>query len=651
MKRLAMLVLAATLAAPALAFASNSTEIAVDPPTATLATAITLKVNFESDFPQDASVSIGFPDAMRVPEKISNGLVLANALPVSNATIEGETLTFQIPEPQEQRRELIVRIPISAGFKNPLKAGNYQISVTVGDETSNGFFNVEKIVQDAPKVSVKPDRVGRRIGVTIQIPHPEGLVVQKDDMLDIVFPQEFIFPETIDADALFACNDKPPTVLTDNNSIKLSFARDIPQNEPLTIVIEPQFGIRSPLWPGNFSLVVAIPGKLEDTMSEVFQILPLSPTLTVIIDPPMPQSGWFSSIPTIQLVSSSKREIYYSWDYSPKEQYKEPIKPEAGIHVLTYAGRVENGGWEAELSETFRVDLDDPEFESLKTSANTEELTLTYKVVDTSQCISGVGDSEAKQTGFNTFEIELKLGAGSNNFVFWAEDVVGRRIESPHQIILDKTPPALTISTPAQASVVCGKEVTVTGKTESGAKVKINGNDVIPNSKGDFIGIIRPTEEGPIDINVSATDPAGNTNSVVIPIIYIRSTKIVMKLGSKQVQIAGKNKEIETAPYEKFGTAFFPITSIAGWLGYKVSTLDKKSYTLEDKEKNKVTFTLDSNVVQVEGKQGLYKRTLEMSPEISDGAVCVPVEFVDRGLGLETLSDSNTITILFCPKS
>lgn len=651
MKRLAMLALAVALAAPALAFASNSIEIAVDPPTATLSTAITLKVNFEADFPPDANVTIGFPETMRVPEKVSNGLVLANTLPVSNATLEAGALSFQIPEPQEQRRELVVRIPISAGFKNPLKAGSYQISVIVGDETSYGFFNVEKIVQDAPKVSVKPDRVGRRIGVTIQIPHPNGLIVQKDDMLDIVFPQEFIFPENIDSDALFACNDKPPTVLTDNNSIKLSFARDIPQNEPLTIVIEPQFGIRSPLWPGNFALVVAIPGKLEDTMSEVFQILPLTPTLSVIVDPPMPQSGWFSSIPAIQIVSSSKREIHYSWDYSTKTLYTEPIKPEAGIHVLTYAGRVENGGWEAELSETFRVDLDDPQFESLKTSANTETFKLSYKVNDTSQCVSGVGDQEAEQTGFNTFEIELKLGAGSNNFVFWAEDVVGRRIEFPHAIILDKTPPALTISSPAQASVVCGKEVTVTGKTEPETKIRINGNDVIPNSKGDFIGIIRPNEEGPVDINVSATDPAGNVNSVVIPIIYIRSTKIVMKLGSKQVQIAGKNKEIETVPYEKFGARFMPIPTIAGWLGYKMTTIDKKSYTLEDREKNKITFTLDSNMVQVEGKQGLYKRTLEMSPEISDGVVCVPVEFVDRGLGLETLSDSNSITILFCPKS
>jgi hypothetical protein len=651
MKRIVIVAAILSLAFPsALTFATTELNAVADPPTATLATSLTLTLTLDGDASESAECKVVFPNDMRVPEQIGDGIVTVNGLPAKDIKIEEKTVTFEIPEPQEDRKVINIVFPIPAGLKNPFRAGNYHIQASVGDQVAQGELEVSKMLQEAPKVSVVPDKVGRTIGVTIQILHPKELVITKDDTLNVEFPPEFLFPETFEPDDVLLCSQVPPAISTHNNLVSMIFPKDINPEEPVVIIFSAGFGIKSPLWPGNFQLTLGIPGKMEDTKSETFQIFALSPTLTLAVDPPIPESGWFSSVPTIQIASSAKREIFFSWDSGARTRYEEPITPESGIHVLSYVGKVENGGWESELFETFRIDLDEPVFDQIRSSINTEEFTLQYTVKDTSQCVSGIGDLEAKPVGFNRFEVDLKLEPGANDFVFWAQDVVGRHVEFTHQIIVDKTPPALTITSPSPATVVCGKEIIVSGKTEPDSQVRINGNTVVPNSKGDFIGVVKPNEEGPQDISVEAVDPAGNVNYKSVSILYIRSTRIVMTVGSRQVTVAGKNKEIEVAPYEKFGVIYIPIPAVSGWLGYKISTKDKKTWLLEDKQGTKISFGIGSNVVNIESKQGSYSRTLENNPEMTDGTLCVPVEFVDRGLGLETMIDTNTVTVLFCPR-
>lgn len=651
MKRILLLVLVATLVLPyTIAMAQPGVKITLEPATASLATNMSLEVALDEDVAKNQGITVTLPDQMRVPQEIADGIATVNSLPVKGIVVEDHVIKFTLPEPQEQRKSLIIIFPISVGIKNPLRTGSYNISVAIGEIIAWDSVQIEKILPHAPKVSIKPDKVGKTIGVTIQIPHPEGLEVVKDDPINVAFPSEFVFPKEVDPQEILICGSNPPVLLTDANMISMTFAKDVPAGEPITIVISSGFGMTSPLWPGDFSLVIGIPGKMEDTRSETFQIFALSPTLSLVIDPPMPESGWYPSIPTVQISSSAKREIYYSWDSQSRIRYEEPTKPEPGIHVLSYVGRVENGGWEAELFETFRVDIDEPQFEDIPDSYNNESMKLTYTVKDTSQCVSGVDDIESKQNGFNTFENDLTLKPGVNNFIFWVEDVVGRRIETSYQIILDKTPPALSVTSPAQTSVVCGKEITVTGKTESGCKVEINGNPVTPNSKGDFTGVVKPNDEGPIDVIVKSTDPAGNQTSQTISILYIRSTRIIMKLDSRQVTVAGKSKEIELAPYDKFGTIYFPLPLVAGWLGYEISHIDDKAWLLKDSFGMEITFAQDDNNVKVKTKHGSYTKTLDNSPELTRGVVCVPVEFVDKGLGLETMVETNSVTILFCPK-
>lgn len=630
--------------------AQPGVRLVLEPATASLGTNLTIELSLDNDIEKSQELAITLPGEMRVPQVMPDGMATVNSMPVKGIAIVDHTIRFALPEPQEQRKNLVIVFPVSAGLKNPLRAGAYNISVAMDNMIVWNSVQVERILPHAPKVSVKPDKVGKTIGVTIQILHPEGLVVSKDDALNVVFPPEFSFPKEIDPQEVKVCGLPPTALLTDSGTMTMVIAKDIPVSEPITVVIGSGFGLTSPLWPGNFSLVVGIPGKMEDTRSETFQIFALSPTLSLVIDPPMPQSGWYPTLPSIQIVSSAKREIYYSWDSQSRTAFSEPIKPETGIHVLSYVGRIENGGWETELFETFRIDLDEPAFIAMPGSYNNETMKMTYRVEDTSQCISGVGNLEAGKTGFNTFEIELDLKPGSNSFVFWAEDVVGRRIEKSHQIILDKTPPALTVITPAQTSVVCGKEISVTGKTEANCRIEVNGNTVLPNSKGDFTGVIKPVDEGPMDIIVTSTDPAGNQTTKTVSILYIKSTRISVKLDSRQATVAGKTKEIELAPYERFGTIYIPLPAIAGWLGYKISSIDGKSWLLEDNIGTRVSFALNDNNVSIKTKQGNFTKTLDNSPEIRDGIICVPVEFIDKGLGLETLVDSNLVTILFCPR-
>ncbi len=647
MKKLISILALAVIACPAHVCGATSIVAAAVPPTATLSSAIEITVSLDLPASENAPVEIVFSDQMRVPEEIKGGQITVSDMPVTNPKVEGPAVSFTLPEPQDDRQNLKIVIPQSCGVKNPFKAGFYQIKLQIGADEYNAPLEITRLMTEAPQVVIRPDKVGYQVGITIQMPHPEALQVASGDALTIVFPQEFILPDRVDPEFVSLSGKPIAAGSIGTGLLKLVYSSDVAKDVPLSVVLSPQFGIKSPLWPGEFTLKIAILGKMEETESAVFQVLPLSSTLSVAVEPPLPEDEWFSEKPEIQISSKAKREIYYFWDMAQKRFYEAPIIAPDGVHVLGVVGKAPSGGWESVKYRTFKVDIDPPVFASLTTMTNKEELELVYRVIDSSPCTSGIGNTEAALVSDNRFKVTLNLVMGPNDFVFWAKDSAGRQVEIKHTIILDQTPPALKITRPKPLSTACGKLIQVEGKTEPDCVVTINGINATINTNGEFLANIQPQNEGPLDINVASMDPAGNIAQKSVPVFYVESAKISFEAGTRSALFLGAPRDLETEAYEKEGAIFAPLPLIADALGYAIQG---DAFTLTDKfGARTVEFKVGSTKITVKDG-GVFESSLDAAPEVSNGTICVPSKFFEVGLGLKVQIEEKKVTIYFCPR-
>ncbi len=121
----------------------------------------------------------------------------------------------------------------------------------------------------------------------------------------------------------------------------------------------------------------------------------------------------------------------------------------------------------------------------------------------------------AAGTGFQT---ALELSEGVNVFVFRSRDRAGNANSTTITVLRDSTAPAIEISAPADEARFNTTCIVLTGKTESGASVKVNGL-AIQNDGGSFCAGLS-LREGTNTITVEAWDAllnhAGRTVTVFV---------------------------------------------------------------------------------------------------------------------------------------
>ncbi len=118
-----------------------------------------------------------------------------------------------------------------------------------------------------------------------------------------------------------------------------------------------------------------------------------------------------------------------------------------------------------------------------------------------------------------SFDVSIALSEGLNVIYVNATDAVGNQNDQIVQVVLDTTPPALTISFPADGTNVSQPNVMVSGTTEAGATVLVNGV-LASNGSADWAAIA-PLVQGPNLVIVAATDEAGNSVSQTVNVTYL----------------------------------------------------------------------------------------------------------------------------------
>ncbi len=650
---------------------ATESRVEINPSVASLQTSITINLRLEEPLDVSDTVLITFPPEMILPHEISDGLVTVDDVPSGEVTVdwENKTISLAIPAGTEINGSTVILIPLGCRIANPIAGGLYSLTVTVGETTQKLNFIVDSMLESAPAIFVSPDLVGKPISITIQLPRCDTLLIEEGDVIRVTFPVEFIMPEIPEIEHITVCGSPVPVVSLEEGIISLVAGTDVDADSPLIISIKSGFGIISPPWSDTFRLTVEVLGKLEETQTEVFQIRPLAPTVEISFTPHEPENGWFAEPPTVQLSSSVERVIYYSVSGSSTVEYEAPfVFEDEGVSVLGYVGKAVNGGWESVQKKTIQIDTQPPVLAELGDRAftNQSEYTLEFSVEDSSPCSCEVVNRKASEAdasvtpkvadplGGNHFSADIQLSPGRNDFVFSVTDSCGRLIEQVRSITLDTTPPPLIIDTPVRGDVICGKMVRVEGKTEPDSTITVSGNVANVDENGQFVAVSSPSEEGPVSIEVIAKDQAGNTNTMIVPIIYISGTSIVMKVDSTKATFANSERELAVAPFKHFETTYVPLEQMAKALDYELlpdGDTEGKWLLNDLKENRKVFFSVGESKAYIHRGSTVYDIGLTNPPRTKEGYVCVPLEFVGKLLGLSPVEYADgRIIIRFCPR-
>ncbi len=118
-----------------------------------------------------------------------------------------------------------------------------------------------------------------------------------------------------------------------------------------------------------------------------------------------------------------------------------------------------------------------------------------------------------------TFGQDVALSEGMNTIVIEAVDPVGNTNQITVDVVLDTTPPSLTITAPMDGSNVSEPSVLVQGTTDAGATVRVNGV-VASNGSANWSATV-VLSEGVNIVVVTAEDEVANSVMRTVSVEYI----------------------------------------------------------------------------------------------------------------------------------
>jgi hypothetical protein len=110
---------------------------------------------------------------------------------------------------------------------------------------------------------------------------------------------------------------------------------------------------------------------------------------------------------------------------------------------------------------------------------------------------------------------------GGNATAVWVQGTIfGARLLSNRFVAADRLPPSLVLDFPSDGFSTANVTVTVTGRTDPGARLVVNGIMAAVSSDGSFSIVIALTQ-GANTITAVATDAAGNQAIVTRTVTYV----------------------------------------------------------------------------------------------------------------------------------
>ncbi|MDH4099778.1 MAG: hypothetical protein OEV28_04320, partial [Nitrospirota bacterium] len=120
------------------------------------------------------------------------------------------------------------------------------------------------------------------------------------------------------------------------------------------------------------------------------------------------------------------------------------------------------------------------------------------------------------------FTTTVTLAEGSNTINLAATDAAGNVGTASVDVVLDTTPPLITVLSPSDGAIVATDAVTINGAVDdASALVTVNGVSA-PSSGSGFSASDVALVEGTNTISIVAVDPAGNSSSTILSVTYVK---------------------------------------------------------------------------------------------------------------------------------
>ncbi|MCE5192564.1 MAG: stalk domain-containing protein [Candidatus Cryosericum sp.] len=245
----------------------------------------------------------------------------------------------------------------------------------------------------------------------------------------------------------------------------------------------------------------------------------------------------------------------------------------------------------------------------------------------------------------------VQVPDGNITITYYARDNAQNQ-EDPNTLSLKvkTSAPQITILSPAEGSVGSSQSMTLTGRTEAGSSVTVNGVSATVQPSGDFSAIVN-LSEGVNAIQVVATDVAGNVGQTRVnvtldtkpPMLTITSPKIYSTAMTQQVTVAGKTDpgSIVTVAGSQVNVAAdgsFSVMYMFPKEGLNVIDITSKDAAGNvAKTGLPVTYVARTLIrLQVGNKTAMINDTtkaLQVAPVNVKGTVMVPLRFIGEAFG------------------
>ena len=599
-----------------------------------------------------SKINIKFADAFIMPQFVKPGAITVNGTSCTNVTLSNNTITLFSPIDILDDTLVAVVIKKEFGIVNPDSVGDYEIFVN----TSSDAIYVSTNISITPSTITKPEvtlsntSAGQISSYTVSFSTGvSGNLLPGIDRINVVLPVGTTIPPII-ANSSILINGVPTTLIEiSGTTLTITSPIEIKANSVVNLLISESAGLRNPVQAGNYKLYVFTTKEQTSIESNAYSIRNV-PQTTLLISPAAPdgQNGFYKTKPTIMLSSTSAVDpnpvIYYYFDNNSPAVFSASILAPEGVHTFYYYAVDKEGHKEEIRSLQVKVDTLPPVIAIISPQGNSvlSSKVVTIKgYVDPGSTILVDGKS-APVDGTGNFETNIEINTNPQTINIAATDIAGNTAQKTLTLYLDLTPPPLSVTKPIMFQQINKLPLLVEGQTEKGAKVTVNGSVAEVKDDGSFnFALLTLPESEVYNIEVIATDSAGNSTKKIVSVKYSKTTVIKLQVGNKTALINDTTYTLEASPTIVNGRTMVPLRFVGEAFGatfeydaiFKIIDINFGEQEIKMQIGRKVAF--------VNGKE----MSLDVAPYIVNGRTLVPIRFISEVFGSNVVWDGTTKTV------
>jgi len=271
-----------------------------------------------------------------------------------------------------------------------------------------------------------------------------------------------------------------------------------------------------------------------------------------------------------------------------------------GVNTITVSASDTAGNTRTAILKVI-VDTIDPQLTVYSpvdgTTLNTTGVLVTGKVVEQNLDKLEINGYTVPVATDGSFGYMLYFGEGIQTIAVTATDKAGHVVTKTLQITIDTVPPSLTVMNPQPGTYIADTVINVTGTTEPGSSVFVNGYNATVFSDGAFYYLLT-VSDGKKTINVVSIDAAGNRNTKTLDVIVDATAPVLTLTAPANNTAYNKSTVFVTGTLVEQNLKYLSINGIGismgtgGSFGYYLTLADgthEISVVAEDMAGNTVT--------------------------------------------------------------